>query len=127
MQVTSAQANKILRQLQEERRDILRDEQQCRTFVAATVEDPENARPAYDYADTQEKLRALEEKIRLVKHSINAFNLTHKAEGFDMTVDQLLVYIPQLSERKTRLGSMAGVLAKTRLSTSSRSNIIEWE
>ena len=54
-----------------------------------------------------------------MKHCINTFNLTHRAEGFDMTVDQLLVYIPQLSERKMKLGAMADALEKTRMDSSS--------
>ncbi len=127
MKYTSAQANKLLRQLQEARTAVLRSETQSRTFVAATVEDVEAARPAYDYAATQAKLQALEEKIRRVKHAVNAFNLSHKVEGFDMTVDQMLVYIPQLSERKNKLGAMGSVLEKTRLSNAGRSSIIEYE
>ena len=116
MKYTSAQANKLLRQLQEERTAVLRSETQSRTFVAATVEDVEAARPAYDYAATQAKLQALEEKIRRVKHAVNAFNLSHKVEGFDMTV-----------ERKNKLGAMGSVLEKTRLSNAGRSSIIEYE
>ena len=126
MQYTSAEANKLLRQLQEEYGMRVRQEQQSNTFVAATVEDPENARPAYDYAAVQAELRALEEKIRRVKHAISAFNLSHTVEGFDMTVDQMLVYIPQLSERKARLGRMAAVPEKRRLG-STGANIIEYE
>ena len=126
MQYTSAEANKLLRQLQEERNMLLSQEQQSSTFIAATVEDTEAARPDYDYAAVQAQLRALEEKIRRVKHAVSAFNLSHTVEGFAMTVDQLLVYIPQLSERKARLSRMAGMPEKRRMG-SSGTNIIEYE
>ena len=61
----------------------------------------------------------------MVKHAINQFNLTHTVEGFDMTVDQMLVYIPQLSERCSKLDTMADMPRKKRYN--SRSNLIEYE
>ncbi len=126
MEYTSAQANKLLRQLQEEHNAVITREAQSRKFVAATVEDPEQARPAYDYDETQARLALLERQIRTVKHAINAFNLTHCPEGFNMTVDQMLIYIPQLTSRKQKLSAMTAVLAKRRL-PSSGSEIIEYE
>ena len=126
MNYTSAQANKLLRQLQEDYRNLLLQEDMSKTFVAATIENPEDVRPVYSYAETQQRLEKLEQQIRYVKHCINTFNLTHEVEGFHMTVDQMLVYIPQLSSRKNRLSEMANTLEKTRL-TSTRANIIEYE
>ena len=127
MKYTSAQANKLLRQLQDDRRAVLSNEDQRKSFVAATIEDIEGARPEYDYDATRERVNEIEKKIRKIKHAVNVFNSTHKVEGFDMTVDEMLVYIPQLTEKKMRLSSMAASLSKTRLSTSARSNIIEYE
>ena len=127
MNCTSAQANKLLKQLQEEQIALQRKETQSRTFVAAITEDIELARPAHDYDATQQRLAKIERDIRVIKHAINAFNLSHTVEGFNMTVDQILVYIPQLSARKEKLSRMAGVLEKTRLNNTGRSNIIEYE
>ena len=127
MQYTSAQANKLLKKLQEDHGNLLAQESMSRTFVAATIEDPEEARPTYSYAETQRQLEELEGQIRHVKHCINTFNLTHEVEGFGMTVDQMLVYIPQLSSRKAKLGAMAMTLEKNRLGGSARANIIEYE
>lgn len=127
MEYTSAQANKLLKKLQEEREDVLSAQQRRMTFIAATSEDLEAARPDYDYAGTQARLGELEEKIRRVKHAINTFNLTHEVEGFGMTVDQMLIYLPQLTERKQRLGTMANALEKNRLMDTGRSGIIEYE
>lgn len=127
MKYTSAQANKLLRKRQEERDALLYQEKLSRTFIAATTEDKENARPAYSYSDTQAKLKKLERDIRTIKHAISVFNTTHFVDGFDMTVDQLLVYLPQLNERKSRLGEMASALPKQRMSSNGRSNLIEYE
>ena len=127
MQYTSAQANKLLRRKQEERDALLYQESISRSFVAATTEDKENARPAYSYADTQARLKKLEAEIREIKHAISVFNTTHTVDGFDMTVDQLLVYIPQLTGRKNRRGEMASALPKQRMANNGRSNLIEYE
>ena len=126
MNVTSAEANKMLRKLNDERTALLDKEMQNRVFIAATVENLEDARPAYSYAETQEKLAALDEKIRRLKHAVNRFNLTQELPGLGMTIDQALIYIPQLTARKQKLSAMTSVLAKRRL-PSTGSEIIEYE
>ena len=115
MKYTSAEAAKLLRRLNEEHEALLMLESQSASFVAAVSEDVESIRPAYDLAAVQARLAELEAQVRKVKHALNVFNSTHTVPGFDMTVDQLLVYIPQLNRRKTKLRDMAGVLPKTRV------------
>ena len=51
MQYTSAQANKILKKLAEERERLLSLERAGKVFIAATTEDKESARPEYSYKD----------------------------------------------------------------------------
>lgn len=114
MKYTSSEANKLLRRLNEERDAVLSKEQKCSTFLAAMGEDPESLRPQYDYADVQNTVEMLNRKIRTVKHAISQFNLTQTVPGFDMTVDQMLVYIPQLTARKKKLSVMKGRLPKQR-------------
>lgn len=127
MKYTSAQANKLLRKRQEDRDALLYQENISRTFIAATTEDKENARPEYSYIETKARLKKLEADIRVIKHAISVFNTTHFVDGLDMTVDQLLVYLPQLNEQKSRLGEMAAALPKQRMSNNGRSNLIEYE
>ena len=128
MKYTSAEAAKLLRRLSEERDALLELERQSASFVAAVSEDVESVRPAYELADVQKKLAALEWKIRKVKHALNVFNSTHEVPGFGMTIDQLLVYIPQLSQRKMKLREMAASLPKTRVKgrTAASSAVIEY-
>ena len=99
MKFTSAQAAKLLKKLNEEYNALVRKERMSSTFLAASGENPESLRPEYDYAETQQKLNELEKKTRTVRHALNVFNSTHEVPGFDMTVDQILVYIPQLTAR----------------------------
>ena len=128
MQYTSAQAAKILRRLNEEHIALLNMEQQSKDFLASVGEDPESVRPDYDYAATQAKLAELEEKIRRVKHAISVFNTTTLVPEFGMTVDQLLVYIPQLSQRKIKYSEMMSKLPKARETGAAytRGNIIDY-
>ena len=117
MKCTSAEAAKLLRKLNEEQQAIKDRESKSSVFIAAIEEDLEEARPDYRYSETQERLAALEAKVRKVKHAINTFNLTTQVPDFDMTVDQILVYIPQLSEKKRKLSMMASRLPKERMSS----------
>lgn len=126
MKCTSAEAAKILRQLNEDYNSIRNMETESCGFIAAVTEDPESVRPQYDFEDTQRKLEEIENKIRRVKHALNVFNSTHTVPGFDMTVDEILVYIPQLNRRKSKLVAMKDRLPKVRQTSSYRSNIIDY-
>ena len=93
MKYTSQEAAKLLKSLNEQHELIVLNEQQSSSFVAAVSEDIESVRPEYDYAAVQDKLDSIERDIRTIKHAVNIFNSTHKVPGFDMTVDQALVFI----------------------------------
>ena len=123
MKVTSAQAAKLLRGLTGELNDLLKLENKACTFVAAVGEDPESVRPAYSFEETREKVRILEEKIRRIKHSINVFNTTTKVPGFDMTIDEVLVCLPQLSAEVSRLAVLKAALPKERVESYGRTSV----
>ena len=80
MNYTSAQANKLLKKLNDEYTALLDKETRSRDFRAAMGEDVESVRPVYDYAETQIRLTELEAKIRKLKHAINIFNATQTAK-----------------------------------------------
>ena len=127
MKVTSAQAAKILRKYDDDMRSIIEIEEQSHWFVAAVGEDIESVRPAYDYAETQAKLANIEYKIRIIRHTLNVFNSTYVVAELGMTIDQILVLMPQLSRRRDKLREMKSVLPKARVEhTRSTSNIIDY-
>ena len=128
MTYTSAQANKLLKKLNDEHAALLDKENRSKDFRAAMGEDVESVRPAYDYTDTQKKLAELEQRIRKVKHAINMFNATHVIPDFNMTIDEMLVYIPQLTQRKNKLADMKARLPKQRVEEQygRQSNIIDY-
>lgn len=118
MKYTSAQANKLLKKLNDEYSALLDKEQRSRDFRAAMGEDIESVRPAYDYAKTQARLEELEGAIRRLKHAINRFNTTQVVDGFGITIDEMLVYIPQLTKRKSKLLEMKAGCPKSALKSS---------
>ena len=63
---------------------------------------------------TQNELKEITRKIRVVKHAINIFNTTTKISDFGMTIDEILVYLPQLSERVETLNHMRRLLPRNR-------------
>lgn len=127
MKYTCAEAAKLLRKLNEELRVIRAKEEKSYRFTAAVDEDIESARPPYHYQKEQERQAELEAQIRKVKHAINRFNLETEIPEFGMTVDEMLVYIPQLTERKRKLTMMASFLPKERIAAGySGSKFIEY-
>lgn len=125
MKMTSAEAAKLLRKMNEELDALCCLEEQSKVFTVSPGEKEEELRPAYDYAATRDAMKVLEARIRQVKHAVNSFNCSTQVPGFDMTIDQMLVYLPQLSARKQKLAAMKNVLPKTRV-TRYNSNLVEY-
>ena len=126
MKCTSAEAGKMMRKLLEEKSSIEMREHNGKEFLAAVGEDLESVRPEYDFAKTQSALAEVEEKIRKLKHALNVFNSTTVIPEFDMTIDDMLVYIPQLTARKNKLSSMKDKLSKVREQNRMNSSILDY-
>ena len=86
MRVTSAQAAKLLRKLNDELRALQLKESNSSSFVAAIQEDIESVRPAYNFKEMRDEQNELEKKIRKVKHAINVFNTVTIIPDFDITI-----------------------------------------
>lgn len=114
--VTSAEASKMLKKIFEEKNILLDNERKSCVFNASLGEDIESVRPVYDYEKTQKNLEALNEKIRILKHALNRFNSTQIVGDTGMTIDQVLIYIPQLTTMCDRLYEMQRRLPKERTS-----------
>ena len=114
MKMTSAQAAKLLRQWNESLKALQRREENTKTFLASLGEDIESVRPEYDYAAKQAEQAAIEANIRKLKHTLNVFNTTTIIPEFEMTIDQMLIYLPQLTNRLEKLSRMKELLPKQR-------------
>ncbi len=112
--VTSAEAAKMLKRVTSEKWRLIRDEKKSCVFRSALGEDMEEVRPKYDYEETQRKIWICDEKIRILKHAMSSFNLSQTVGDTGMTIDQVLVYLPQLSDMANRLETMQERLPKRR-------------
>ena len=125
MKLSSKDANKMLKGFEQEVYDLLAKENYTRCFTAATTESKEDVRPEYNYESTQKQVAELQQKIRKIKHAINVFNTTTMVDGFNMTIDEMLIYIPQLNKHVQKLQRMKNTESVTRHVHHS-SNIIDY-
>ena len=107
-----------------------RAEMVCR-FTVTLGEDVESVRPEFNYSEMLAQMEKVMEEIRRIKHAINVFNTTTVIPGFNMTIDEMLVYIPQLNNQKGRREAMSNMLPKQRKDDlysyrSSSSNLVEY-
>ena len=114
MNLTSAELSKILSKLQDDLVSLKSRESESSTFIASLGEDVESVRPEYDYAETQKEISLLEVKIRKLKHALNVFNASTLIPEFNITIDEMLVYLPQLSARVNKLRKMSQAMPKIR-------------
>lgn len=114
MQLTSAQAAKLLKKMQDNLNSMEKMEEQLKTFHAAMGENVEDIRPEYDFESYQKEIERVEAQILTLKHAINTFNVSTIVPGYDMTIDQMLVFIPMLTKKKEKYLRMKDVLPKQR-------------
>ena len=126
MKYTSAEAGKLLKKLNDEQSSIILREENGKEFLAAVGEDIESVRPGYNFKETQDALDEVERKIRKLKHALNVFNSTTVIPEFGMTIDEMLVYIPQLTAKKNKLARMKDKLPKVREQTRVNSSILDY-
>lgn len=124
MQTTSAGANKLLRKLEDDKQFLLSQESAASTYVV--TEGAEAIVPEYHYRETAEKLEKIETKVRKIKHALNVFNSTTVLEGLGITIDEALVKMAQLNQRKTTLDTMRRRLEKQRMPGYGRGNVVEY-
>ena len=126
MLYTSAEANKLLRSLNDELSTIIRKEDKVAVFNAASNEDAESLRPEYNYRKTQDDILALNAKIRIIKHALNVFNSTTELTDITLTapdgteyhptIDEALILLPQLSGLRGKYNRMQQRVEKERVS-----------
>ena len=73
------------------------------------------------------KFDEIDRKVRKIKHALNVFNSTTVIDGFDMTIDEMLVFLPQATDRLRKLAVMLSTPAKSRAENTGRTAIIEYE
>ena len=117
VKMTSAYANKVIKKLIEDKGFWRRKESESCMYVAALDEEP--VIPDYDYLAVASNIQEIDDQIVKIKHAVNVANLTSEVEVGDhkMTVDQILVKMAQLNQRKAVLDDLRKQEPKTRISS----------
>ena len=113
--MTSAYANKVLKRLQDDKSFWLSKERDGYLYVAAIDEEP--VIPEYDYNQISDEIKNIDRKIVKIKHAINVINSTSEIEIGDesMTIDQILISMAQLNNRRSMLDNMRKQQEKRRV------------
>lgn len=125
--MTSAYANKVLRKLREDKIYWMNKEADSCTYVASANEEP--VIPDYDYAEVAGKIEAIDAQVIKIKHAVNVTNTTNRVmvNGKEMTIDEILVRMAQLSKRKEILDRMRKQEPKRRIGSDYYSRIPEYK
>ena len=115
VKMTSAYANKLLKQLEEDKEFWLRKESMSCTYDAAEGEEP--VIPEYDYEEVAATIAEIDRKMCVIKHAVNLSNATAKVSVGEevLSVDCILVKMAQLNRRKATLDHMRKMQPKERL------------
>ena len=97
--ITSKEAKNILRRLEMELNNLKNKESENHKFCAAVGEDIEDLRPDYDFKTINNEMKNLNKSIMELKHKINAFNIMTYVGDTGLTIDQVLVRMPQINNR----------------------------
>jgi DNA repair ATPase RecN len=125
MLITSKEANKLLKKCYDELEITRIKENQSLYFIAAAGEVIESVRPEYDFESTQRKIEAINSNVLHIKHRLNKFNTSTTLENSNLTIDEVLVLLPQLNELKNKYERMLKHLPKNRRVSSG--TFIEYE
>ncbi len=118
MKMTSAYANKLLKQLANDREYLVNLECKSSHYTVAVGETPEI--PDYDFERVNGAIADIDEKTRRVKHAINISNVSSRVMvgEKEMSLDAILVAMSQINERLPRLNYMRNHLPKARVEAS---------
>lgn len=126
--MTSAYANKLIRQLEDDKSYWRNKERESDVYTAALNEEP--VIPEYDYEAVSKLIEEIDEKVCKIKHAINLANVTSTVMVGDkeMSVDSILVRMSQLSNRKTVVDGMRKRLPQVRVpSFGGRNQVPEYQ
>lgn len=106
-----AAAMKYLRELDDEKKTLLRKESEDCSYQVINGADTEV--PEYNFMETQGQLEKIDETVCNIRHAINVANSTKIVKGTKLTVDQILVVMAQTNDRLGRLKTMANRAKKS--------------
>lgn len=125
---TSASANKYLKGLAAEKDLLLSNETRDSTYVLAADENEEA--PEYSYDDTRAKVDEIDHETLAIRHALHKFNMDTVLPESNITIDEALVLLAQMSAKARRLNTMRNKKEKERADSRGFgrfNNVIEYE
>ena len=112
-----------------ERRELLKEEKKVCSYRVMEGEDPSAKKPKYDYVETWNQLMEYDDSIRSVKHAINSFSVSRYVPEYDMTLDELEMYLEDLDRRFNTLKELgdAHPIKRTIVNRSVRHTIANYD
>ena len=112
-----------------ERRELLKEEKKACSYRVMEGEDPSAKKPEYDYVETWNQLMEYDDSIRSVKHAINSFSVSRYVPEYDMTLDELEMYLEDLDRRFNTLKELgdAHPIKRTIVNRSVRHTIANYD
>lgn len=104
VEMTHAQANKMLQTAQADIKHLLTLQKEGATYEEIPGIEP--VIPDYDFNHTYAEVNRLQAKIIAIKHAANVFNAKYVMPEVNMTIDEGLVRMAQLSQMKSMLDNM---------------------
>ena len=112
-----------------ERRELLKEEKKACTYKVMEGEDPSAKKPEYDYEETRDQLKYFDDSVRLAKHTINSFSVSRYVPEYNMTLDELEMYLEDLDRRFNTLKELgeANPIKRTIVNRSVRHTIANYD
>lgn len=104
MKLNSAQCNKLIRKWKDEIQSLYSVENTRSIYTE--VEGVTPVIPPYSYETTRTGVAELRSKIVKVKHALNVHNTEHVIDSLNMTVDEVLITMAQLTTEKLRVDGL---------------------
>lgn len=105
MRVCHAQAMKMIKEYEEQKRLLLRRE--AENFRVSYKEGEQKIATDYDYAAVRAEITRLDAEVRKIRSALAKANCSVKIDGFDLTIGEALVYLAQLCNERQHLDGMA--------------------
>ena len=112
-----------------ERRELRKEEKKACSYKVMEGEDPSAKKPEYDYEETRDQLKYFDDSVRLAKHTINSFSVSRYVPEYNMTLDELEMYLEDLDRRFNTLKELgdAHPIKRTIVNRSVRHTIANYD
>lgn len=105
MKICHMEAMKIVKELEQQKNQLISDEDtRC---TVSYREDEEKVALKYNYDETRAKIKEIDDKVRMIKSKLAKSNCSVIVDGFDVTIGEALVLLAQMQNEIQQLDYLA--------------------